>query len=97
MSSANEKSDPFVLTLQIGIVLFWVIAHFFMFYGQEAGRRHTIRVWQVATARVVEVHNARHLRRYSLDEMTPELLLAMTDPCMVWDYRERLKRLTCKS
>lgn len=52
--------------------------------------------WQKATVHVVAQHNKVGSPRspVSIEEMTPEKLKKLTDPCTIWDWRERGK--VCK-
>ncbi|TSC64900.1 MAG: hypothetical protein G01um101491_109 [Parcubacteria group bacterium Gr01-1014_91] len=52
--------------------------------------------WQKATVHVVAEHNKVGAPRnpVKIEEMTPEMLKKLTDPCTIWDWRERGK--VCK-
>jgi hypothetical protein len=50
------------------------------------------QAWKASTSIAVKLHNGKHpLHKQKVEEMTSEKLKSITDPCTIWDWRERSK------
>ena len=75
-----KEEVPFMLTLMFAFLA--------VLFFREVDNEE----WRSATRYVVEQHNQKgYFRKLSVEEMTPRKLAQITNPCVIWDWRERGK------